>query len=90
MGAIVGIVFIIVALGPLSVALARRIMRRGHPPALPAGFAETPERLGRLEHAVDSVAIEVERISENQRFLTRVLAEREKIGVLPGTSQPES
>lgn len=83
-GFIVAIVFFVVVLGPISLALGRRITRKGTPPALPPGFAETPERMGRLEQAVDAVAIEVERISENQRFLTRVLAEREHLGgVLP-------
>ncbi|MGH7616467.1 MAG: hypothetical protein ACREPM_04495 [Gemmatimonadaceae bacterium] len=33
-------------------------------------------RLNRLEQAVDAVAIEVERISESQRFVARVLTER--------------
>jgi hypothetical protein len=31
-------------------------------------------QLTRLEHAIDAIAIEVERIGENQRFLTRLLA----------------
>lgn len=34
------------------------------------------ERLARIEHAVEAAAIEVERIGESQRFLTRTLAER--------------
>jgi hypothetical protein len=33
-------------------------------------------RLDRLEQAVDAIAIEIERISEGQRFVTRVFAER--------------
>jgi hypothetical protein len=33
-------------------------------------------RLNRLEGAVDTVAVEVERISEAQRFTAKVLAER--------------
>ena len=36
---------------------------------------ELAERFTRLEQAVDSVAIEVERVSEGQRFVTRILAE---------------
>ena len=31
-------------------------------------------QLTRLEHAIDAIAIEVERIGENQRFLTTLLA----------------
>jgi hypothetical protein len=33
------------------------------------------ERLERIEQAVDSIAIEVERVSENQRFMTRLMTE---------------
>lgn len=39
-------------------------------------FDELSERLNRIETAVDSTALEVERISEGQRFTTRLLAER--------------
>ncbi|MEO8562986.1 MAG: hypothetical protein ABI601_12970 [bacterium] len=34
------------------------------------------DRLVRLEQAVDSIAVEVERISEGQRFLTKLQTER--------------
>lgn len=34
------------------------------------------ERLARIEQAVDTMALEVERISEGQRYLTKVLASR--------------
>jgi hypothetical protein len=34
------------------------------------------DRLARIEHAVDAIAVEVERISEGQRFTTQLLAER--------------
>lgn len=34
------------------------------------------DRLQRLEQAVDAIAIEIERISEAQRFQTKLLAER--------------
>lgn len=35
-------------------------------------------RLARLEVAVDSIALEIERISEGQRFTTRLLSEQVK------------
>ena len=41
-------------------------------PALPSADSE---RLQRLEHGLEAVAIEVERISEGQRFVTKILAE---------------
>jgi hypothetical protein len=40
------------------------------------GIDAQDDRLARLEHAVESIAIEVERISEGQRFTTKLLSER--------------
>jgi len=37
--------------------------------------SEVMNRLERIEQAVDAVAIEVERISEGQRFTTKLLSE---------------
>lgn len=38
--------------------------------------ALTEARLARIEQAVDAIAVEVERISEGQRFTTRLLSEQ--------------
>jgi hypothetical protein len=40
------------------------------------GLASSDERLARVEQAVESIAIEIERISEGQRFVTKLLNER--------------
>ena len=40
------------------------------------GTAPQEQRLARIEAAVEAIAIEVERISEGQRFTTRLLTER--------------
>ena len=51
--------------------------RRNKLPAaseITARLAEISERLARLENSVDSTAVEVERISEGQRFTTKLLA----------------
>ena len=40
-------------------------------------FARLDERIARLEQAVDVIAVEMERVGESQRFLTRILAERQ-------------
>lgn len=37
---------------------------------------DTELRLQRMEQAIDAIAIEVERMSESQRFTAKVLAER--------------
>lgn len=36
-------------------------------------------RLARMETTLDSIAVELERISENQRFTTKLMAEKEHI-----------
>lgn len=41
-----------------------------------AHFGELTDRMTQLDNAVDAIAIEVERISEGQRFVTKALAER--------------
>ena len=74
----------IIVLGlPLVRVIARRLDRRDSVsgPAL----AKIEERLGRLEAGVDSIAVEIERISEGQRFTTKLLAERTSQA---GTSRP--
>ena len=63
---------------PLARAFGRRIERRPQLPAIPA---ETSAQLQRIEHSVEAMAIEVERISESQRYLTRLQAEREPVAI---------
>lgn len=41
------------------------------------------ERFARLEQAVDTMAVEIERMTEAQRFTAKLLAERANV-VLPG------
>lgn len=50
--------------------------RKGSPRELTGRLDEIVERLGRMENAVDATAVEIERISEGQRFTTKLLAER--------------
>jgi hypothetical protein len=40
------------------------------------GSAITDARFERMEQAVESIAIEMERVSEGQRFVTKLLSER--------------
>lgn len=48
------------------------------------GTGPQDQRLARIEAAIETVAIEVERISEAQRFTTRLLTERAAIAAVPG------
>jgi len=72
----ISIVSIIFVLGPLAVGFARTLFKRASRPGLPPqALTETAQRLERLEGAVDSIAIEIERISEGQRFTTKLLSD---------------
>jgi hypothetical protein len=56
----------------------RRLVRRKYqrvPPAQQVNLIASNERLERIEQAVDTIAVEVERVSENQRFMTRLMTE---------------
>lgn len=68
------IVFTVVVLMPLSIAWARAIFRRArHATERPS--PELQQRLDRMEEGIDAIAIEVERISEGQRFVSKLLGE---------------
>jgi hypothetical protein len=85
---VVGTIFMIIVLLPLSIALARRVWRRSA--AVVTSFPrELVDRLSRMEQAVEATAVEVERIGEGQRFLTRLFTEGEGARALGGgAAQP--
>ena len=65
---------IILSIGiPLVRGLVRRWDRKASAPALPL---DTAARLERIEQAIDAMSIEVERIAEGQRFVTRLMSDR--------------
>jgi len=61
---------------PLARAFARRMDRKG------AGSSQMPgeltSQLAHLNQSIDAIALEVERISEGQRFTTRLLSEQKE------------
>ncbi len=63
---------------PLVRAYAKRLENRSQVAVIPA---EVTSRLERMEQAIDSIAVEVERISEGQRFTTKLLSEGAKTPV---------
>ena len=52
---------------------------------------DTDHRLERIEHAIDAMAVEVERIAEGQRFVTKLLSDRgqERVGIPASQSRHE-
>jgi hypothetical protein len=68
------IMIVVLALGvPLVRALIKRWEREDAGPRVPSDLSH---RLERIEQAVDAMSIEVERISEGQRFTTKLLSAR--------------
>jgi hypothetical protein len=78
---VLGAIFMVIVLLPLSIAYARRIWRRGAA-VVTSIPKEIAERLFRMEQAVEATAVEVERIGEGQRFLTRLFTEGESARAL--------
>jgi len=65
----------------------RRILELRHERALSVPTTGLQERLDRIETTVDATAVEVERIAEANRFMAKLLADR-NAGALP-SSRPE-
>ena len=80
-----GALFMVVAILPISIASARRIWRRSAK-VIASVPEEVMDRFNRLEQAVDAIAVEVERIGEGQRFMTRVFSRH----AAPGEALPAS
>ena len=72
MGIIFGAVTVMSLGTPLVKAWARRFERRHEVQQ----NAQIEQRLAAIEQAIETVAVEVERISEGQRFTTKLLADR--------------
>jgi hypothetical protein len=69
-----GMLMVFLFVAPILVVLVYRLLTRGAARD-PIGLEASP-RFQRMEQAIESIAMEVERIAEGQRFTTRILAER--------------
>ena len=86
MAVVITTVAALVGIGLITRALWLRGSR-----AKSVGASRIDERLERLEAAVDVIAIEVERISESQRFTVSLLSDRlpprvDRVGELPSAA----
>ena len=83
LGATIALVGVLTGIGVLAAAFAgayflgksraqQEILRSGTDP-------ELAQRLARVEQIVEATALEIERISEGQRFTTRLLSEKKTI-----------
>jgi hypothetical protein len=60
---------------PLVIVQARKLWMRDSAVST-LSSPGTEQRLERIEQAIDAMAVEVERIAEGQRFVTKLLADR--------------
>jgi hypothetical protein len=67
---------------PLAKAAARYIEARSRGPQVDT--SEISARLRGIEQAVDAISVELERVTEHQRFMTKLLSD----GALPNGSAP--
>ena len=88
---IVAIVSIFV-IAPIAVAYARMLWKRASDPS-PRHQPEPDlvnRRLEQLQQSVEAMAIEVERISEGQRFVTKLLSERDRDALGAGGTRSDT
>ena len=81
------IVFTVVVLMPIAIAYARRIWKRGATVVAPVP-REVQEKLQQLTESVESIGLEVERIGEGQRFITKVFTDTNARLLNQGSAQP--
>jgi hypothetical protein len=82
----ISIVFTLFVLAPIALSVSRGIWKRGSLPRQGSSPADA-QRLERMEQAMEAIAIEIERVSEGQRFVTRLLSEQRAGAPLPA-AQP--
>lgn len=79
---VLGALFMIIVFLPISIAFARRIWKRSTSAIAPIP-PDLTVRLARIEQAVETSAVEIERIGEGQRFITKLFTDSPRIPALP-------
>lgn len=71
-------IFSFFVLFPITLAIVRLIWKRSSAPSRPAAEqAAMKQQLEQIQQSIDTIAVEVERISEGQRYVARVMNERQ-------------
>ena len=84
----VSIIFTIFVLAPIAFAIAQSIWRRATRSGPMPDSAEVTRRLISLEQSIDAIAVEVERVSEGQRYVTKLFSEGRANPALAAGSGP--
>ena len=77
---------------PIVFVFCRNMWKRGNRGAIvpqQQASGETNQRLERLEQGVEAIAIEIERIAEGQRFVTRLMSEGQPAGIAIGSGHAQ-
>ena len=75
---VAGIIGITISVSMIAMAVSKVLSSRRRGSELPdSSVVRLEARLERMEQAIDAIATEVERVSEGQRFTSRLLAERQ-------------
>jgi hypothetical protein len=91
--AAMGGAFIALVLFPLTFVLARNLWKRGSRAAaapIQQLSGEATQRLERLEQGMEAIAIEIERVAEGQRFVTKILSEGQSARLPANAAQLET
>jgi hypothetical protein len=75
---VLGGMFIVFVMMPIAIAYSRRLWKRAPVSTTNEVPAELTDRLSRMEQGIDAVAVELERVGEGQRYVTRVFTEQQR------------
>ena len=67
--------FMMVIVLAIGIPLVRGLVRRWDRKGLQPPMSDTSARLERIEQAIEAMSIEVERVAEGQRFVTRLMTD---------------
>ena len=73
---LMGLLAVIVIVGPFARMWARRIEKRAELERVDGNAQLLQQQLLQLQQSMDAVSVEVERISESQRFQSRLMGEK--------------
>ena len=80
----VSIVLTIFVFFPLAITAARLLWRRASHPQVAGPSREETARLDSIERGIEAIAIEMERVTEGQRYVTKILSERQSVREVGG------
>lgn len=72
---VIAIISIFVVM-PIALAFARYLWKRTSEPREAKATDDVVRRMAELQQSMDAMAVEIERIAEGQRFVTKLMSER--------------